>query len=197
MIQQTDYVKLINNRIEYAPKNKGSILNYNLNVELMLADGYKPFVEVERPTTIRRYHIEYVETDVITEVVVFDETQEEAEECIRKTRQEGFENQFFYIPEVVSSVSNEIIFTGGYYRKQPKGYSSAIESITTAYTFVKEMTFLPANTLIFYTAPDFTKPEECTEEWLIEHQFSHEQLSEADFMKLYITFISSWNNTQH
>lgn len=89
------YAKLIDNRIEFAPKNKGSILNYNLDVELMLADGYKPFVEVERPETIRYYHIEYVETDTIAEVIVYDETQEEAEERIRQEEQQEFNRKFF------------------------------------------------------------------------------------------------------
>ena len=75
------YVKLIDNKIEYAPKNKGSILNYDLDIEQMLADGYKPFVEIERPQTNRFYHIEYSETDTqISEVLVYDETQEEANE---------------------------------------------------------------------------------------------------------------------
>ena len=75
------YVKLIDNKIEYAPKNKGSILNYDLDIEQMLADGYKPFVEIERPQTNRFYHIEYSETDTqISEVLVYDETQEEADE---------------------------------------------------------------------------------------------------------------------
>lgn len=44
------YAKLIDGKIEFAPKNKGSIANYNLSVELMTADGYKPFVVVEEPT---------------------------------------------------------------------------------------------------------------------------------------------------
>lgn len=39
------YAKLINkNKIEKAPLNKGSISNYNLSVELMTDDGYKPVV---------------------------------------------------------------------------------------------------------------------------------------------------------
>ena len=82
----------------------------------------------------------------------------------------------------------------------PKGYANAQQSIDTVNNIVMAMQGLTediANMIIFYDTPDFTKEEECTEEWLIEHQFSHEQLSEADFMKLYITFISSWNNTQH
>ena len=82
------YVKLIDNRIEYAPKNKGSILNYDLDVELMLADGYKPFEEIERPETSRLYHIGYKETDVISEIIIYDETEEEYEERIERQRKE-------------------------------------------------------------------------------------------------------------
>ena len=47
----------------------------------MKADGYKLFVETERPVTNRTYHIGYNETsDEIQEVIVYDETQEEANE---------------------------------------------------------------------------------------------------------------------
>ena len=38
------YAKIVNNTIKYAPRNKGSISNYNKNEKLMLADGYKPVV---------------------------------------------------------------------------------------------------------------------------------------------------------
>ena len=74
------YAKFIENNLEFAPQNKGAIINYNINVELMKADGYKLFVETERPVTNRIYHIGYNETsDEIQEVVIFDETQEEAD----------------------------------------------------------------------------------------------------------------------
>lgn len=74
------YVKLVNNEIVFAPQNKGSILNYNCNVELMKADGYKILVEVDIPKTNREYHIEYNETsDEIQEVIVYNETQKEAD----------------------------------------------------------------------------------------------------------------------
>ena len=78
----TIYVKYISNtEIEYPPKNKGSIINYNLNIEAMIADGYKEFVEIERPMTNRFYHIEYVNNiDDVSEIIVYDETQEEADE---------------------------------------------------------------------------------------------------------------------
>jgi len=77
------YAKLIDGVIEFAPKNKGSILNYNTNEDLMLDDGYKPFIPMDRPETNRMYHIEYEENfDGVREVIVYDETQEEADERI-------------------------------------------------------------------------------------------------------------------
>ena len=81
------YVKLIENQIEQAPVNKDGICNYNLDVERMVADGYKLFIPAELPpdTEIRMYHFEYEEnTDNITEIVVFDETQQEAQERIAR-----------------------------------------------------------------------------------------------------------------
>lgn len=81
------YAKFITNtKIEFPPKNKGSILNYDLNIEQLLIDGYKQFIKIERPITNRLYHIEYVETDVIAETIVYDETQQEAD--AREAREE-------------------------------------------------------------------------------------------------------------
>ena len=39
------YAKIINNILEYAPKNKDGILNYYKNEELLLKDGYLPVGE--------------------------------------------------------------------------------------------------------------------------------------------------------
>lgn len=44
------YAKLTDDKIEFAPQNKGSVSNYNLSVDLMTADGYKPLVVIEEPT---------------------------------------------------------------------------------------------------------------------------------------------------
>lgn len=85
----------------------------------------------------------------------------------------------------------------GYYRRQPKGYQSAIESINTAYNMCKENKGLPAGVLIFYAEPDFTKPEECTEEWLVEHQIVLPAMGEADFIQLYNLFVTTWNQQEH
>lgn len=37
------YAKLVEGKVEFAPKNKGAILNYNQNADMLLADGYKLF----------------------------------------------------------------------------------------------------------------------------------------------------------
>lgn len=121
-----------------------------------------------------------------------DYEQEQAQ--ARKTT---FENQFFQIPSI------ENVFVGGWYRKTPKGYASALESLNTAYNNYMAIALInpeakfPANTLIFYTAPDFTKEEECTEEWLVAHQFRNEEMTREQFLLLYSTFSQAWNATEH
>lgn len=91
----------------------------------------------------------------------------------------------------------------GWYRKQPKGYSSAVESINSAYNSFTEMQKLsltenfPANTLIFYQQPDFTKPKECTEAWLVAHQIFNQEMTPEQFGQFYIGFIQAWNTQEH
>ena len=90
----------------------------------------------------------------------------------------------------------------GWYRKQPKGYQSAIESLNTAFnrfSFMQKMgieTF-PANVFIFYAEPDFTKPEECTEEWLVAHQTKNEAMTAQEFGSFYAAFTDAWNTEEH
>ena len=90
----------------------------------------------------------------------------------------------------------------GWYRKQPKGYQSAIESLNTAFnrfSLMQKMgidTF-PANVFIFYAEPDFTKPEECTEEWLVAHQTKNEAMTAQEFGSFYAAFTDAWNTEEH
>lgn len=85
----------------------------------------------------------------------------------------------------------------GYYRKKPKGYQSAVESINTAQIMCSKMNGLPAHILIFYQEPDFTKPEECTEEWLEQNQIIMSALTPERFDELYISFVTAWNTQEH
>lgn len=57
------YAKFINEQmIEFAPKNKGSVSNYNLSPKLMTADGYKPLTVVEK-VSVEKPNVRYRETD--------------------------------------------------------------------------------------------------------------------------------------
>lgn len=84
-----------------------------------------------------------------------------------------------------------------YYRKKPKGYQSAVESINTAQIICSKLNGLPENTLIFYQEPNFKKAEQCTEEWLVEHQIVLPAMTSAQFDELYISFIQAWNAQEH
>lgn len=84
-----------------------------------------------------------------------------------------------------------------YFRKQPKGYSSAVESINTAFNIVNTIGTLPAGSLVFYQQPDFTNETQCTEEWLVEHQVKSEQMSATEFGTFYAGFITAWNTQEH
>lgn len=100
-------------------------------------------------------------------------------------RKEQFLKQFFKIEGY------------GYFRKQPKGYSSAVESLNTAFNIVTVLGSLPANTLIFYTEPDFSIAEQCTEDWLIANTTKNEEMSASEFGTFYAQFMTAWNAQEH
>lgn len=85
----------------------------------------------------------------------------------------------------------------GWYRKIPKGYTSAVESINTAFNIVTVVGILPKGSLIFYTKPDFTDEKQCTEEWLIENQIKSDVMTATEFGKFYAAFVTAWNTQEH
>lgn len=85
----------------------------------------------------------------------------------------------------------------GYYRKKPKGYQSAIESLNTADRMCTKNNGLPAGILKFYKQPNFNKPEQCTEEWLEAHQIVLPALTVSQFDELYNVFVTTWNKQEH
>lgn len=134
-----------------------------------------------------------------------DYEQEQAQ--ARKTT---FENQFFEVPAITKDITvvdeegnpteekqTITLFTGGWYRKTPKGYSSAVESLNTCFNAVLALNKLPADTLIFYTKPDYANADECTEKWLIAHQFKNKEMTKEQFMQFYSVFMNAWNATEH
>lgn len=95
---------------------------------------------------------------------------------------------------------NFIITSWGAFRKTPQGYSSAVEAVNTIFNMVNIAQGLTENLaplLIFYEVPDFTDPEQCTEDWLIANQKTHEPCDLATFMQWYLEFQTIWAQTQY
>ena len=96
--------------------------------------------------------------------------------------------------------NNFVVTSWGAFRKNPKGYSSAVEAVNTIFNMVnvaQAFTEQLAPLLIFYEVPDFTKEEQCTEEWLVAHQKTHEACDLATFMQWYLEFQTVWASTQY
>lgn len=105
-------------------------------------------------------------------------------EQLKKLEKE-FDSQFFEIPNF------------GYFRRIPKGYNSAVESLNTVCSVVTFMKLLPQGTLTFYHKPDFAKPEQCTEEWMVNNSYKNEAMTLDEFAVFYTTFITAWNTQEH
>ena len=109
----------------------------------------------------------------------------ESEEAVK--REEMFKKFFFKIDNF------------GWYRKQPKGYTSALESLSIAYNMITSglIQELPAGTFIFYQEPDFFNPETLKEEWLVNHQIRSTAMTKEQFVQFYVTFVMAWNQIEH
>lgn len=98
------YGKLINGTIEYAPyhivKNDTDILGYNFesNIDMMLADGYKPVELIEDKSKYSDCEGEYTfefeeQSDKIVEVAKYHRYPDEVlNENIRQTRLNAYQN---------------------------------------------------------------------------------------------------------
>ena len=91
----TQYAKIINNTLEFAPRDKGSISNWINDVEAVLAEGYLPYEPTEYPIDGKRYSTEYVEkkgviTTVYTEIPY---TKEEIEKHRRDYRNQTIDDR--------------------------------------------------------------------------------------------------------
>lgn len=148
-----------------------------------VADGtnveyYKSIGMVERNVDL---------SDIDNNWYLAEKCPHKSEEEKAKEREEVFKNEFFEIQGY------------NFYRKKPKGYTSALESLTVAYNMITSgiIQELPAGTFIFYPEPDYTKPEQCTEEWLIEHHILSDAMTAQQFLPFYTQFVVAWNEEMH
>ena len=117
---------------------------------------------------------------------------------VKKTNEEIEQDK---ISERENTFKNDFIKTSwGWFRKQPKGYANAPQSIDIILNMVNAMngfTEQIKNLMIFYEKPNFTEPEQCTEEWLIANQYHHDVCTVAEFLQFYIDFQTRWAQEQY
>lgn len=180
------YVKYISKyEILPAPKNYEGILNFNTNIDLMLEKGFKPLHKAERPTDDTIYTVSYKRYAKYIQEVIITETEEHKAERHKKE----FEEKFM-------ETSYEKDGVKGWLRQIPRGYSdvaTAMSIINSIIVAQGQLTPQVASMIIFYEAPDFTKPEECTEEWLIEHQFNPGTMTIQEWTLLYADIQQRWS----
>ena len=143
--------------------------------------------DIEYYQSIGMIELDVEQSDVDNKWYLTEKCPHKSEEEKAQEREEAFKNEFFEITNY------------GWYRRKPKGYTSALESLTVAYNMVTSGVIqeLPAGTFIFYPEPDYTKPEQCTEEWLIEHHILSEAMTAQQFLPFYAQFVVAWNNEMH
>ena len=175
----TVYAKIENNKLITAYNGYNGITGLADSPELCLASGFTAYTEEE----ISGY---FAGTHRIVDGVLIDisQTPEYIAEQAAK-RQAEFESNFFLITDF------------GWYRKVPKGYSSAVESLNTLFNAVSVIQQLPANYITFYTAPNFTVPEQCTDKWLVENSYRNTEMTIGQFALFYNTAITIWNTQEH
>lgn len=116
------------------------------------------------------------------------------DKCPMKTDEEkaNARKQEFYTQFIQTSLGN--------YRLQPKGYANAQQAMdvtNTMATALGGLTEQLTNLVIFYETPDFTKEEECTEEWLVAHQVKPDVMTLEEWQKFYLEFCQLYAMQQY
>lgn len=114
-------------------------------------------------------------------------TQEQYEQEQAEARKEVFYTHF-----IKTSLGN--------FRLVPQGYANAQQSIDVVNNNVNTLRSLTeelAKWIIFYETPDFTKAEECTEEWLVAHQKNPSVMTLEEWQKFYFEFCQLYAMQQY
>lgn len=100
--------------------------------------------------------------------------------------------QAFYTHFIKTSLGN--------YRLEPKGYANAQQAMDVTNTMATALGGLTEQLVplvIFYETPDFTKAEECTEEWLVAHQKNPSVMTLEEWQKFYFEFCQLYAMQQY
>ena len=149
--------------------------------------GEKIKFYTEQPLDVSTYNLDKVEETEDEYVLCNDEYVLADSQEIVDYRREKFYNDF-----LATSLGN--------YRLKPKGYANAQQSIDTVNNIVMAfggLTEQGAQMVIFYETPDFTKSEECTEEWLVAHQYNPEPMTKEQWLQYYVEFTQKYAAAQY
>lgn len=149
--------------------------------------GEKIKFYTEQPLDVSTYNLDKVEETDDEYVLCNDEYVLADSQEIVDYRREKFYNDF-----LATSLGN--------YRLKPKGYANAQQSIDTVNNIVMAfggLTEQVAQMVIFYETPDFTKSEECTEEWLVAHQYNPEPMTTQQWLQFYVDFTTRYATHQY
>lgn len=100
--------------------------------------------------------------------------------------------QTFYTHFIKTSLGN--------YRLEPKGYANAQQAMDVTNTMATALGGLTEQLVplvIFYETPDFSKAEECTEEWLVAHQKNPSIMTLEEWQKFYFEFCQLYAMQQY
>lgn len=149
------------------------------------AELKQPYTEDERIKFIveQNHKLGYTIEEQEDKLVALGYTDEEK----TNTRKQTFYTQF-----IQTSLGN--------YRLQPKGYANAQQAMdvtNTMATALGGLTEQLTNLVIFYETPDFSKAEECTEEWLVAHQKNPSVMTLEEWQKFYFEFCQLYAMQQY
>ncbi len=113
--------------------------------------------------------------------------KDEVQDKLTQAREEEFLKRFLATPL-------------GNFRLQPKGYANAQQAMDVINTMAMALGGLTeqlTNLVIFYETPDFTKEEQCTEEWLVAHQIKPDVMTLEQWQKFYFEFCQLYAMQQY
>lgn len=173
----TVFAKIENNELITAYNGYNGIIGLADSPELCLENGFSAYDE----EIISKY---FAQQAKIQDGNLIDIT--DTEEYKAKIAKEK-ETKFF---------DNFIGISIGYLRKMPKGYSSIVEAMNSALNVVYINGSLPAGALTIYPKPDF-KTIDDIEKYLEENSYKNKEMKSEEFGKLYVEFMTAWNNQEH
>lgn len=164
----------------------------------IIATLEKPYTENQRMDFIVEYNhnqgceIETVEVETSEDEEAPQPTFQAFKMVATEDELINARKQTFYTQFIVTSLGN--------YRLEPKGYANAQQAMdvtNTMATALGGLTEQLTNLVIFYETPDFTKEEECTEEWLVAHQIKPDVMTLVEWQKFYLEFCQLYAMQQY